>query len=128
MKGLTLIELLIVLAIVSILATLAYPSYQEHLYKTRRTDAHIALLTLAGAMEIYFQQHHTYLGAESPQKLGVEECSSQGYYQISLNTPSAQTYSLSATPDPHQAQALDPCKTLTLNHRNEKGGALPNCW
>ncbi len=128
MKGFSLIELLAVLAIISILATLAYPSYQANLYKTRRSDGHIALLSLANAMEVYYLNHQSYLGAESLKNLRVEEISPQGYYQLSFTTPTSQSYVLSATPLSHKPQASDPCGTLTLSHKNEKGGDALNCW
>lgn len=50
-KGITLIELMMALAIVGILASIAYPSYQQHLVKSRRADAQAALLELAGFLE-----------------------------------------------------------------------------
>jgi type IV pilus assembly protein PilE len=50
-KGFTLIEVMIVVAIVGILAAVAYPSYQDHVRKSRRAEAQSALMGLAAAME-----------------------------------------------------------------------------
>ncbi|MBT5967504.1 MAG: prepilin-type N-terminal cleavage/methylation domain-containing protein, partial [Gammaproteobacteria bacterium] len=50
-KGFTIIELMITVAIIGILASIAYPSYQESVYKSRRADGKGALLGLANAME-----------------------------------------------------------------------------
>jgi type IV pilus assembly protein PilE len=127
-NGLTLIELLIVLAIISILATLAYPTYQGHLYKTRRNDGHIALLNLASAMELYYLNHHSFQEISSPEKIGCDKFSPEGYYQLSITTPTAQSYLLTATPHPKKGQQDDICGKLTLSHRNEKGADAPNCW
>ena len=55
-KGFTLIELMIAVAIVGILAGIAYPSYQDSVRKSRRADAQGALLGFANAMERYFTQ------------------------------------------------------------------------
>ena len=62
-KGFTLIELMIAVAIVGILAGIAYPSYQDSVRKSRRADAKGALLGFANAMERYFTENNSYLGA-----------------------------------------------------------------
>lgn len=128
MKGFSFVEIMVVLAIISILATLAYPSYQESLYKTRRSDGHIALLTLATALEAYYLEHQSYSGATSPQNIGTSPLSPQGFYKLSLTTPTPQSYILIASPHPEKPQKDDPCGDLTLNHKNEKGAKLANCW
>ncbi|MCK5829679.1 MAG: type IV pilin protein [Methylococcales bacterium] len=61
--GFTLIELMIVVAIVGILASVAYPSYQESVLKSRRSDAKGALLGLVNAMERHFTENNSYCGA-----------------------------------------------------------------
>jgi len=59
-NGFTLIELLVVVAIISILAAVAYPSYQESITKTRRADGMALLTNIVNAEERYFTQHNTY--------------------------------------------------------------------
>jgi len=59
-KGFTLIELMIVVAIVGILAAIAYPSYQEFVARSKRADAQGALLSLASAMERAFTENNSY--------------------------------------------------------------------
>jgi type IV pilus assembly protein PilE len=61
--GFTLIELMIAVAVVGILASIAYPSYIDHVRKSRRADAQGALMGLSNAMERFFTQNSTYLGA-----------------------------------------------------------------
>ena len=61
--GFTLIELMIVVAIVGILAAIAYPSYTEQVRQSRRSDCEGALTGLASAMERYFTVNNTYVGA-----------------------------------------------------------------
>jgi len=63
MKGFTLIELMIVVAIVAILAAVALPSYNNSIDKSRRADAQSALLGFSQAMEQFFTANSTYVGA-----------------------------------------------------------------
>ena len=60
-KGFTLIELMIVLVIMGILATLAYTSYQRNVIESRRSDAQIGLTQLAALEEKFFSQCNTYV-------------------------------------------------------------------
>lgn len=62
-NGFTLIELMIVVAIIGILATIAYPSYHAYIKKTRRSDAEGALVSLANAMERYYTENYKYTEA-----------------------------------------------------------------
>jgi type IV pilus assembly protein PilE len=132
-SGFTLIELMITVAIVGILASIAYPSYQDSVMKSRRADAKGALLGFENAMERYFTEHNSYLGAAgtntSPADTGAPRIYSSTspvdggtpYYDLTIGAATASTYTLNATPKVGSAQANDKCGTLTLTHRNEKG-------
>jgi type IV pilus assembly protein PilE len=61
--GFTLVELMVVVAIIALLASIAYPGYQSQVRKTRRADAEGALSSFASAMERYYTENNTYLGA-----------------------------------------------------------------
>ncbi len=63
MKGVTLIELLIVIVIVGILAAIVFPSYSDSTKKTRRADAQSTLVMFSNKMEAYFNENNTFLGA-----------------------------------------------------------------
>lgn len=149
-RGFTLPELLVAVTIVGILAGVAYPAYQEQLRKTRRADAEGALLGLANAMERYFTENNTYIGAagtkESPAPSGKPRIyadqapveGSKKYYDLRISdtpVPTATTYTLDAIPISSSPQGVDRCGILTLtntgvkNIRNAKSGVTKtDCW
>lgn len=59
--GFTLIELMVVLAVAGMLAAMAYPGYRQHVVRTRRIEAQVALQALMQQQERYFTQHNRYV-------------------------------------------------------------------
>jgi len=102
-KGFTLIELMIVVAIIGIIAAIAYPSYQDSVMRTQRTDAMTTLSRLAAAQERYYTRQSPASFASDFRMLlndtsiatGTKTISSdEGYYQITLaNNGCEQTLS-----------------------------------
>lgn len=133
--GFTLIEVMIVAAIISILAAIAYPSYQEHVRKARRADAQAALMELAQFMERHYTANGRYLTeANEAPGLPFTEAPKDGtakFYTLGYTaTPTASAYTLQAAPK--NAMANDNCGTLTLAHTGAKGQkagmTLADCW
>lgn len=119
-KGFTLIELMIVVAIVAILASIAYPSYRDSVMKTRRAAAQSALLQAVQNAERFFTENNTYVGY-----VVTPAASEEGDYNLAHSVAAtASTFTLSATPV--GAQADDSCGTMTINQANVKTPA--NCW
>jgi type IV pilus assembly protein PilE len=127
-KGFTLIEMLIALACVALLASLAWPSYQSLIMRSQRAQARASLLQAAHWLERAASANGSYpLTADVPAS--VLQIDGQHYKMIV--TSSAQSFTLSATP--LGTQAADTCGTLTLNHlgvRSVQGASqtAAQCW
>lgn len=117
-KGFSLIELLFVLTMVGVLATIAYPNYSDYLTRTRRLEAQTALLDLASRMEQYHANAQTYQTATVQSAL-----SPGGWYALSITQASARTYQLQATPMGVQAHRDTHCQSLTLSNTGIEGVA-----
>jgi type IV pilus assembly protein PilE len=134
--GFTLVELMVTVAIVSILATIAVTSYSSQVQKSRRTEAKSALLDLAGREERLFSTTNTYSSDEA--FLGYATASTpmtnmafgNGYYQMTAAS-TASTYTLTAAPVGNQA-ADTTCGSFTLNQLGVQGvtgtGTAASCW
>jgi type IV pilus assembly protein PilE len=137
-RGFTLVELMIAVAVVGILATVAYPSYVNQLRQSRRTDAKIALLDLAARQERFFSVHNVY--ATTPQQLGYAAAAfpvdvlsgSSAYYRLSTQV-GAGAASFTASAAPVGAQGRDACGSYAIDHlgvQANTGNSLPaaRCW
>lgn len=94
-KGFTLVELMIVVAIVGILTAIAYPSYSEYVLRGRRAEARTALLDLMQQQERYFTQNNSYL-AFSTDNAGVTTPTTVPFKHYSGENPTSGHYYLSA--------------------------------
>jgi len=129
LTGFSLIELLIALAIVSILATLCYPSYQQYVLKSYRAEAMTQLLQLASAQEQYLADYGSYTNDFS--RLGANATMLAPRYRLQIVLSDAdQSFVLSA--DAAGVQRADTeCLQLTLNQfgqRNAEQPASSACW
>ncbi len=139
--GFTLIELMVTVAIVAILATIAVSSYQTQVQKSRRTDARSALLDLAGREEKLFSTTNAY--SQLPSDLGYAASGvnfpmpvGSGYYTVNVLVPNPvattnSSYLITATAVGTQASDTA-CATLSVDQTGLQsstgGGTAATCW
>lgn len=123
-RGVTLLELLIVIAIVGVLASIANSGYRGYMVQSHRGSVTSTLLDLAQRQEKYFLENGAYTA--SLDDLG-SAADAPAHYRLSVTTPSTGEYTLSATATPEGPQSVDTgCTTLSLNHLGQ--GMPADCW
>jgi type IV pilus assembly protein PilE len=137
-KGFTLMELMIVVAIVGVLAAIAYPSYQDSVRKSNRTDAKSALMGLKLAQERLRANCPTYAGNIDStddcagSKVKGSATSSEGMYTLSVSGAAGTGYTLTATAKAGTIQTGDTgctAMTLTISNAHPDGLKGPSdCW
>jgi type IV pilus assembly protein PilE len=128
-RGFTLIELLIAVAVVAILARIAFPSFMDTVRKSRRSDAVAALSMVQQAEERYRANNATYgthfivssgtftnVGVSTDTNATTTYTTSNGYYQLSFPTPApnSTSYTIRATAQGSQANDTN-CTYMDLS-------------
>lgn len=127
LAGFTLIEAIIVVAIIGLLTSLAVPAYSNFTKQQRRADAHHLLRVNAQRL----QRCLVLAGSYDAANCQLQVTSKEGYYTLADNR-SARSWSLTAIPTSRGNQNLDAdCTSITLTHtglKDAQGSAPEKCW
>jgi type IV pilus assembly protein PilE len=134
-QGVTLLELMIVVVIVGILASIAVPTYRSYVMRSQRSDATAGLLRIASAQEKFYLRNNTY--TNNLALLSLKDSSEHGWYTMAVPTADASTFEATAVAPSSSAQSADSaCGTFSINATGARGakkadGSTDNtaeCW
>lgn len=129
MRGVTLIELMIVVVVLSILVAVGYPQYQEFTNRAKRTEARAALLMLATNQERFYLSNNTFTTDLTQLGFSSSPATTEtGYYQIQVTAANASDFTATAT-YLLGGNEVNKCATFTIDGRGNKTSAPDaNCW
>ena len=133
-SGFSLIELMIVVALLAIVALIALPSYNWAMQKSRRAEGKVLLHTIMAAEERFYSNANRYTSQVAEAGIAVPTESLPGrFYALSDITLSDDAQAVVITVVPQQAQRGDPCGSLTLDSTGRRGSSAPEsraagCW
>lgn len=121
-QGFSLIELMVAVAIIGILASVALPAYQNYIFKARANVATSALADMRIRMEQYFQDNRTYVGGPCAAPAGTD--TTNFGFACDAGEPTGTTYRFTAT-----GAGLMAGYTWSINQNNAKSSSLnAGCW
>jgi len=135
MRGFTLIEAMIVVAILGIIVAFGYPSYRDQVIKSRRAEGMGELLELADRLERYYSDKGTYAGATLGNSNTdiFHATTAKGHYTLAIVDAETNNIQFAVTATPINGQEDDKCHTFKLTSQGIEtvsGGSLTadECW
>ena len=130
LRGITLVELLIVIVIIGLMATIAYPQYREYAARAKRVEAKAALLRIAQEQETFYLSNNSF--TNDMTNLGFSASSNvitdSESYSVSVTSADAGNFSATATYRFDDSEKSK-CETFTIDGRGIKTSSPDtNCW
>jgi type IV pilus assembly protein PilE len=124
-KGFTLIEVMIVVAIVGMLATMAYPSYVDQVRRSHRAEAQTLLMNVANRQQQFLLDTRSYAGTVSNLTVPIPPGVS-AFYNVTMVVGTGTTPEFTAVATPLASQGSDKCGVMQITHTGEK--TPTHCW
>ena len=128
--GFTLIELMVVVAVVALLTAIAYPAYLDQVRKARRAEGKVVILQTVQNIERFYTLNNNYASSVTSVVGASGVLSEHGFYTVTSTASDATSYTLAAAP--RLGQGSDRCQTLIINQTGAKstsnGLSVTECW